>query len=111
MSHTYIFLGKVTNHIDALNDIGRYILHALSNIFWAYATAGKSHSQLFEQLADHIIAHGNLSEFKPQTISNIIWAYTSAEESHPQLFTKLADHTTWVDSSYRRYLTYFGLMA
>jgi hypothetical protein len=84
LSHTYIFLGKVTNHIDALNDIGRYILHALSNIFWAYATAGKSHSQLFEQLADHIIAHGNLSEFKPQTMSGL----THLQRSHTHNFSQ-----------------------
>jgi hypothetical protein len=65
---------------------------ALSNIVWAYATAGESHPRLFKQLADHIVAQGDLNSFKPQDISNIVWAYATAGESHPRLFKQLADH-------------------
>ena len=65
---------------------------ALSNIIWAYATAGESHPQLFKQLADHIVAQGDLNGFNSQAFSTILWAYATAGKSHPRLFNKLSDH-------------------
>ena len=62
----------------------------MSNIVWAYASAGESHTRLFEYLAVSIIALDDW--FKPQYLSNITWAYATAGESHPLLYRYLADH-------------------
>jgi len=55
---------------------------------WAYATAGISHRQLFDKLANHIVESDSLHKFKPQHLFNIVWAYATAQVSDPKLFEK-----------------------
>jgi hypothetical protein len=83
---------KLGDHIVAMKDLGQFMPQALSNIIWAFATAGESHPKLFRKFGDHIVAMKNLGQFKPQSLSNIIWAYATAGEPHPQLYIKLGDH-------------------
>jgi hypothetical protein len=73
-----------------MKDLSGFMPQALSNIIWAYATAGKAHPKLFSKIGDHIVAMKDLSIFIPQNFSNIIWAYATTFQSHPLLFQKLA---------------------
>lgn len=77
--------------IVGLDDFSGCKPQEISNIIWAYATVGESHSRLFKKLADQVVELDSLSGFKPQNIANITWAYATAGESHPLLFRKLAD--------------------
>ena len=62
----------------------------MSNISWAYATAGEPNPFLFKRFANHIIVLKDLNGFKPQ--ANIVWAYATAGEPNPRLFTRSADY-------------------
>lgn len=57
--------GKFTDHIVAMNDLEQFKQQELSNILWAYATAGESHPQLFSKVSDHIVGIKDLSVFLP----------------------------------------------
>ena len=78
--------------VIALEDLSEFMPQAISNIVWAYATAGETSPQLFEKFANHVVAQGNLNAFEPQALSNIVWAYATAGELRPRLFKQLADH-------------------
>jgi hypothetical protein len=73
-------------------DLSEFWPQSLSNIAWAYATAGESHPQLYKKFGDHIVALKDLGQFKPQELSNLIWAFATAGQSHPLLFSKFGDH-------------------
>ena len=60
---------------------------ALSNIPWAFATAGESHPQLFKKLAEEAIKRQ--AEFKPQHISNFLWSYATNGKIDEHLFSLL----------------------
>jgi hypothetical protein len=83
---------KLGNHIVAIDNLSGFMPQNLSNIIWAFATAGESHPQLFSKLGDHIIAMKDLEQFKPQHMSNIIWAFATTSQMHPKLFIKFGDH-------------------
>jgi hypothetical protein len=72
--------------------LNRFMPQNLSNIIWAFATAGKAHPRLFSKIGDHIVAMKDLSTFLPQHFSNILWSCATAGESHPKLFSKFGDH-------------------
>ena len=63
------------DHITSLKDLSRFTSLNLSNIAWAYATAGKSHPRMFKRFANLIVALKDLSDFNSQNLSNISWAY------------------------------------
>ena len=73
-----------------MKDLGQFLPQHLSNIIWAYATAGKAHPKLFSKIGDHVVAMRDLSGFMPQTFSNVVLSYATAGQSHPLLFQKLA---------------------
>jgi hypothetical protein len=75
-----------------MRDLSSFKPQELSNIIWAYATAGESHPQLCRKFGDNIVAMKDLGQFKPQAFSNIVWAFATSGESHPQLFSKFGDH-------------------
>jgi hypothetical protein len=75
-----------------MKDLGQFLPQHLSNIIWAYATAGEAHPRLFSKVGDHIVAMKDMGHFKPQDFSNIIWSYATAGESYPRLFSKVGDH-------------------
>ncbi|EJK74327.1 hypothetical protein THAOC_03999, partial [Thalassiosira oceanica] len=56
---------------------------ALSNVVWAYATAGESHPELFKKMGDHIALLERLDSFDPQALSNTAWAFATAGVPHP----------------------------
>ncbi|EJK59823.1 hypothetical protein THAOC_19906 [Thalassiosira oceanica] len=62
----------------------------LSNTAWAFATAGESHSELFEKIGDHVAGRDSLDSFNPQNLSNTAWAYATARVFHSRLFEKLS---------------------
>jgi hypothetical protein len=72
--------------IVALDDMVEFWPQALSNIAWAYATAGKKNPWLFKYVVNHIVALKDLSVFNSKDLSNIAWAYTTAGESHYKLY-------------------------
>jgi hypothetical protein len=69
-----------------MNDLSSFLPQHFSNIIWAYATAGKSHPQLYNKLANHIVAIKDLSSFLPQELSNIAWSYAVANVNDPSIF-------------------------
>jgi hypothetical protein len=75
-----------------MKDLGAFLPQHFSNISWAYATADKSHPQLFSKFSDHIVAMKDLRSFRPQALSNIVWSYATAGELHSLLFSKIGDH-------------------
>ena len=91
MRLTSMAVHKLAYHIVRQGNLSGFNPQNVSNIFWVYATTGKSHTQLFKQLADYIVAQDDLSGFIPQSVSNIVLVYTTAGESHPLLSQKLAD--------------------
>ena len=68
----------------------------LSNMLWAYAKVGASHSALFMAAGDSIVALDSLSNFWPQYVSNIVWAYATAVEIHPRIFLNFANHIVFL---------------
>jgi hypothetical protein len=87
----------MANHIVQLDNLRDFDPQALSNIVWAYATAGVNHPRLFDKMAKHIVSLDHLREFKPQELSNIAWSYATAGVSHPKLFDKVANHIAGLD--------------
>jgi len=83
--------------VISFDNLNEFLPQHLSNISWAYATAGATHHQLFEEVADHIVQLDNLNEFWPQALSNTVWAYATLDEQHPKLFKKVADHIVTLD--------------
>jgi hypothetical protein len=73
-----------------MNDLSEFWPQSLSNIIWAYATAGESHPKLFSKFGDYIGAMKDLGQFKPQNFSNIIWSYATVGINDQHLFTSFA---------------------
>ncbi|EJK61674.1 hypothetical protein THAOC_17795 [Thalassiosira oceanica] len=77
-------------HIAGLKSLDSFNPHDLSNTAWAYATAGESHSELFEKIGDHVAGRISLDSFNPQALSNTAWAYATARRFHSRLFEELS---------------------
>jgi hypothetical protein len=71
-----------------MRDLNAFLPQHLSNLIWAYATAGKSHPLLFQKLAQVAIARCN--EFNSQDIANLLWAYATVAIIDQRLFTSFA---------------------
>ena len=52
--------------------IGKVNAQDISNMVWAYATAGVSHPSLFEKVGNHIVSLDHLRAFKPQALATIV---------------------------------------
>ncbi len=71
-----------------MKDLGQFKPQALSNIIWAYATAGELHPLLFQKLVVVAIARSN--DCNPQGIANLLWAYAAVGIIDQHLFTSFA---------------------
>jgi len=56
---------------------------------WAFATAKRSHQQLFEIMAPELLL--NLTDANPLEISNIVWSYAAVGVKHDELFMQIGD--------------------
>ena len=81
----------MANHIVDSDHLDRFVPQALSNIVWAYATAGIRHEELFEKVASHIVGLDRMVRFQPQALSNTVWAYATVNIPHEELFEKMAN--------------------
>ncbi|KAL7450816.1 hypothetical protein ACHAWC_002664 [Mediolabrus comicus] len=98
ISHPHLF-EAMGDQVVAQDHLRDFRPQALSNIVWAYATAGVSHPILFEKVTNHIVELKSLDRFThPQDLSNIVWAYATAGDSHPILFEKIANHIVGLKS-------------
>ena len=61
----------------------------LSNICWAYATAGHEAPALFDALAEEAELQCHL--FNPQELSNVGWSFATAEHQAPRLLDAVAE--------------------
>ncbi|KAL3762096.1 hypothetical protein ACHAW5_008836 [Stephanodiscus triporus] len=61
----------------------------ISNMVWAYATLGATHSHLFEKFAN-AVSQRNLDTFEPLHLANIVWAYSAVGKPISPLFNKVA---------------------
>ncbi|EJK53812.1 hypothetical protein THAOC_26672 [Thalassiosira oceanica] len=86
----------VGNHI-VTRSLDNFWPQALSNVVWAYATAGVPHPELLRKIGDHVAGLKSLDPFKPQELSNIAWAFATAGEPHPVLFKRIGDHVAGLD--------------
>ena len=111
LSYAYALVRNVPNFDDGSDLFDLIAAHAaiqraefnaqdISNMVWAYATAGKPHPLLFDVMGDEIAAFKHLGEFKPQDLSNTVWAYASAGVHHSKLFEKIANHVIRLDVLY-----------
>ena len=66
----------------------RFKPEEMSNMLWAYATAGHAAPHLFKAVAQ--AAPPRLRNFKPQELSNTVWAYATAGHASPDLFEAVA---------------------
>jgi hypothetical protein len=71
-----------------MKDLGHFKPQELSNINWAYATAGELHPLLFQKLAD--VAISKSKDFNPQGIANLLWSYATVGIIDQHLFTSFA---------------------
>jgi len=72
--------------------LGTFKSQELSNMLWAYAHLGASHSDLFQEAGDAIDSLDRLGLFTGQALSNIVWSYATMKERHSKLFLKVANY-------------------
>jgi hypothetical protein len=65
----------------------KFSAQALSNMAWAYATAGEARPLLFQGIAKEAVSR---NDFSSQGISNLLWAFASASYFDDRLFSSMA---------------------
>ena len=85
-THPMLFK-EVADHIVGLDKLDKFKPQAIKDIVWAFATAGESHPQLFNKLADEAIKRQH--DFTPQGIANFLWAYATNGQVDEHLFSSL----------------------
>jgi hypothetical protein len=67
--HTGLFQ-KVGDAVVSFNDLELFTPQNLSNLVWAYGTAGEAHPSLFRKL-EHAIELHDLNSFKPEELMQL----------------------------------------
>ncbi|EJK50024.1 hypothetical protein THAOC_31047, partial [Thalassiosira oceanica] len=78
---------KIGDHVAGLGSLNSFNPQNLSNITWAFATAGVSHTKLFEKLSDAAARKGEFIE--TQHIANFLWACATVGYTDERLFSAL----------------------
>jgi len=89
VSNSLLF-SKVADLVVARDLLKRFYPRELSNLVWAYATAGEASPVLFKEVAKDMMRR-DLNGFGPQALSDIVWAYAKAGKACPVLFDRIAD--------------------
>jgi hypothetical protein len=91
---------EIGSVIVAWKDLNSFTGYNLTNILWAYATAGVRHPDLFrivgdaiaELFGDNVTEIENLKAFTTQELSNVLGAYAALNIQHNALFKNVGDH-------------------
>lgn len=91
VSNSLLF-SKVADLVIARELLKTFYPREISNLIWAYATAGesKANKSLFKEVAKDMMRR-DLNGFGPQVLSVIVWAYAKAGKACSVLFDRIAD--------------------